>query len=137
MIRTIGGAHRNETHYSAPIAEGGGSRFHTGLATRSSRLDEDLAELFSALGQVGAVGAQLLEHLGVGLSTEGEGDDVVVGGLASLVVESLFNEGISKKVTRIGLPDRYIECGAVPMLQARYGLTTETIVARIMAPKWD
>jgi len=62
---------------------------------------------------------------------------VVVGGLASLVVETLYDEGISKKVSRIGLPDRYIECGAVPMLQARYGLTTETIVARIMAPKWD
>ena len=38
-----------------------------------------------------------------------------------------------RKVTRIGLPDRYIECGAVPTLQARYGLTTEAIVATIAA----
>ncbi|MER8848251.1 transketolase family protein [Mesorhizobium australicum] len=58
---------------------------------------------------------------------------VVVGGLASLVVETLFDAGIAKKVTRIGLPDRYIECGAVPTLQARYGLTTEVIVAKIAA----
>ncbi|MER9197293.1 transketolase family protein [Mesorhizobium australicum] len=58
---------------------------------------------------------------------------VVVGGLASLVVETLFDAGIAKKVTRIGLPDRYIECGAVPTLQARYGLTTEAIVAKIAA----
>ena len=36
---------------------------------------------------------------------------VVVGGLASLVVEALFDAGIMKPVTRIGLPDRYIECG--------------------------
>jgi transketolase len=56
---------------------------------------------------------------------------VSVGGLASLVVETLFDAGIGRKVTRIGLPDRFIECGAVPTLQARYGLTTEAIVAKI------
>ncbi|MDB5539520.1 MAG: Transketolase central region [Devosia sp.] len=58
---------------------------------------------------------------------------VVVGGLASLVVETLFDAGISKKVTRIGLPDRYIECGAVPTLQQKYGLTVEAVVERIAA----
>ena len=58
---------------------------------------------------------------------------VTVGGLASLVVETLFDTGVAKKVTRIGLPDRYIECGAVPTLQARYGLTTEAIVAKIVS----
>lgn len=56
---------------------------------------------------------------------------VVVGGLASLVVETLFDAGISRKVTRIGLPDRYIECGAVPTLQQKYGLTVEAVVERI------
>ena len=56
---------------------------------------------------------------------------VVVGGLASLVVETLFDAGISKKVTRIGLPDRYIECGSVPTLQSRYGLTVDAIAATI------
>jgi transketolase len=58
---------------------------------------------------------------------------VVVGGLGSLVVETLFDTGIGRKVTRVGLPDRYIECGAVPTLQARYGITTDAIVARIGA----
>jgi transketolase len=58
---------------------------------------------------------------------------VVVGGLASLVVETLFDTGITRKVTRIGLPDRYIECGAVPTLQARYGLTTEALIDAITA----
>ena len=52
---------------------------------------------------------------------------VMVGGLASLVVEALFDAGIQRTVTRIGLPDRYIECGAVPTLQARYGLTVEAV----------
>ena len=36
--------------------------------------------------------------------------------------------GVQRKVTRIGLPDRFIECGSVPTLQARYGITTEAIV---------
>jgi transketolase len=58
---------------------------------------------------------------------------VMVGGLASLVVETLFDAGISKKVSRIGLPDRYIECGSVPTLQARYGLTTAAVVEKIAA----
>jgi len=60
---------------------------------------------------------------------------VIVGGLASLVVETLFDAGIAKKVTRIGLPDRYIECGAVPTLQQKYGLTVEAVVATIEALK--
>jgi transketolase len=56
---------------------------------------------------------------------------VVIGGLASLLVETLFDAGVGRKVTRIGLPDRYIECGAVPTLQARYGLTTDAIISAI------
>ncbi len=56
---------------------------------------------------------------------------VVAGGLASLVVEALFEAGVACRVTRIGLPDGFIECGSVPTLQARYGLTTEAIVGRI------
>jgi transketolase len=58
---------------------------------------------------------------------------VVVGGLASLVVEALFDSGITRTVTRVGLPDRYIECGAVPTLQARYGLTTEALIDAVTA----
>ena len=56
---------------------------------------------------------------------------VVVGGLGSLVAETLFDAGIAKKLSRIGIPDRYIECGSVPMLQDTYGLTTGKIVERI------
>jgi transketolase len=56
---------------------------------------------------------------------------VKVGGLASLVVEALFERGIAKPLTRIGLPDRYIECGSVPHLQSLYGLTTERVVETV------
>ena len=58
---------------------------------------------------------------------------VIVGGLASLVVETLFDAGIQKKLTRIGLPDRYIELGSVPTLQQKYGLTTEAMITTIAA----
>src|SRR6185369_5269800 len=58
---------------------------------------------------------------------------VVVGGLASLVVETLFDAGVNRKVTRIGVPDRYIECGAVQTLQAKYGLTVEAVTNTIAA----
>lgn len=69
---------------------------------------------------------------GVGRVVTAE-NHVVVGGLASLVIESLFDAAIAQKVTRIGLPDRYIECGSVPTLQQRYGLTVEAIVDTIAA----
>jgi transketolase len=67
---------------------------------------------------------------GVGRVVTAE-NHVVVGGLASLVVEALFDRGIARKVTRIGLPDRYIECGAVPTLQTKYGLTTQAMIQTI------
>jgi transketolase len=56
---------------------------------------------------------------------------VVSGGLASLVAEALYERGIVKPLTRIGIPDRYIECGTVPHLQAKYGLSTERVVEAI------
>jgi transketolase len=58
---------------------------------------------------------------------------VTVGGLASLVVESFYERGIVKPVTRIGLPDQYIECGSVPHLQSVYGLSTDRMIETIAA----
>lgn len=56
---------------------------------------------------------------------------VVVGGLASLVVETLFEAKIGRRVTRIGLPDQFIECGSVPVLQERYGLSIAAMMRTI------
>jgi transketolase len=58
---------------------------------------------------------------------------VVSGGLASLVAEALFDRAILKPLQRIGLPDRYIECGSVPHLQAVYGLTADRVAEAIAA----
>jgi transketolase len=58
---------------------------------------------------------------------------VVSGGLASMVAEALFDQGVAKPLRRIGLPDRFIECGSVPHLQDRYGLTVERVLQALEA----
>ncbi len=54
---------------------------------------------------------------------------VMRGGLASLVAETLFDAGIARRLERIGIPDQFIECGSVPHLQRKYGLTSDAIAA--------
>jgi len=54
---------------------------------------------------------------------------VVSGGLASLVAEALFDAGLTRPMARIGLPDKFIECGSVTGLQEKYGLM-EADIAR-------
>ena len=73
---------------------------------------------------------------GVGRVVTAE-NHVVAGGLASLVAETLFDAGIAKPLTRIGLPDRFVELGSVPTLQARYGLTADAITETIAALAQD
>jgi transketolase len=58
---------------------------------------------------------------------------VCVGALTSLVLDALQEAGILKPMLKIGIPDKFIECGSVPYLQDKYGLTTERLVQRIGA----
>jgi transketolase len=58
---------------------------------------------------------------------------VVAGGLASQVAEALHDARVDRPLTRIGLPDRFIECGAVPTLQTRYGLSVPRMVETLAA----
>lgn len=58
---------------------------------------------------------------------------VISGGLGTLVVEAMFAARVMRPVTRIGLPDKFIECGSVPTLQARYGLTVDAMTHTIAA----
>jgi transketolase len=55
------------------------------------------------------------------------------GGLASQVAEVLYDADIRTRITRIGLPDKFIECGSVPTLQRRYGLTVDRIIDAALA----
>jgi transketolase len=54
---------------------------------------------------------------------------VVTGGLASLVAEALFEAGIVRPLSRVGIPDRFVECGSLPYLQEQCGMTVPQIVA--------
>ena len=56
---------------------------------------------------------------------------VASGGLASLVVEALYERGIHRPLRRVGLPDRFPECGSVPHLQEKYGLSVEGVARAI------
>lgn len=56
---------------------------------------------------------------------------VVAGGLASQVAETLFDKGVIKPLIRIGIPDQYIECGSVPHLQTKYGISTDRLIETI------
>ncbi|QGF23043.1 transketolase family protein [Raineyella fluvialis] len=57
----------------------------------------------------------------------------VVGGLFETVAAALVKRGIGKKVGAIGLPDEFIDAGALPTLHDRYGLSTDSVVARVLA----
>jgi transketolase len=54
---------------------------------------------------------------------------VVTGGLASLVAETLFEAGLHRPLVRVGIPDRFIECGSLPYLQEQCRMTVPQIVA--------
>ena len=51
----------------------------------------------------------------------------VVGGLGSAVAESLCLAGVSAKLRKIGIPDKFVECGSVAYLTEKYGLSTHQI----------
>lgn len=58
---------------------------------------------------------------------------VMVGALTSLVLDTLYDEGIYRPLLKIGIPDQFIECGSVPYLQDKYGLTSKRVLERVSA----
>jgi transketolase len=57
----------------------------------------------------------------------------VVGGLFETVASALITRGIGRKVRAIGLPDEFLHAGALPTLHDRYGLSTQSVVTRVLA----
>lgn len=57
----------------------------------------------------------------------------IVGGLFESTASALVQRGIGKQVHAIGLPDEFIDAGALPTLHDRYGLSTASVVARVLA----
>lgn len=56
----------------------------------------------------------------------------VVGGLFESVASALIQRGIGRKVHPIGLPDQFLDAGALPTLHQRYGLAKQAVVDRVL-----
>lgn len=56
----------------------------------------------------------------------------VVGGLGEAVASSLLQNGVAPAKFRLaGLPDAYLDAGALPTLHDRYGISTEALSRRV------
>ena len=59
-------------------------------------------------------------------------DGVIAGGLGSAVIEYMCDNGLLPKVTRLGIPDQFIEHGTPAELYHMLGLDAEGIAASII-----
>ncbi|MDV2978178.1 transketolase family protein [Glutamicibacter sp. PAEs-4] len=57
----------------------------------------------------------------------------VIGGLFETLAATMIRGGVSSKVVPIGLPDEFLDAGALPTLHDRYGLSISAIVAKVLA----
>ncbi|WP_422936586.1 transketolase family protein [Sinomonas sp. P47F7] len=57
----------------------------------------------------------------------------VLGGLFETVASALVRRGVARRVVPIGLPDQFLDAGALPTLHDRYGLSKSRIIERILA----
>lgn len=56
----------------------------------------------------------------------------VVGGLFETVASAAVRRGLGKKIVPVGLPDEFLDAGALPTLHERYGLATSRVVATVL-----
>lgn len=52
----------------------------------------------------------------------------LVGGVGTAITDAMMQEGLSVPVRKIGLPDEFMECGSVPYLTYKHGVSTEHAV---------
>jgi transketolase len=57
----------------------------------------------------------------------------VIGGLGEAVAATLMRARVHPAFEQIGLPDEFLDAGALPTLHDRYGISTTAVVARIKA----
>ena len=55
----------------------------------------------------------------------------VIGGLGEAVGTALMREGVSCRFRQVGLPDAFLDAGALPTLHDRYGISAQAMAARI------
>jgi len=64
-------------------------------------------------------------------------EGVLGGGFGSAVWETLSDAGITARILRVGLPDRYVTHGAPKLLHAEVEYTPERIAERVLAAVAD
>jgi transketolase len=57
----------------------------------------------------------------------------LVGGLGEAVASLLLRSGVTPVFRQIGLPDEFLDAGALPTLHERYGISTEAMSKKIKA----
>lgn len=55
----------------------------------------------------------------------------IVGGLGEAVARALLTNSVTPAFRMIGLPDRFLEAGALPSLHDRYGLSVDKVAEQI------
>lgn len=57
----------------------------------------------------------------------------IIGGLFESVASAMASRRVTRRLVPIGLPDRFLDAGALPTLHDRYGLSKDRIVACVLA----
>jgi len=57
----------------------------------------------------------------------------IVGGLYETLASAMVSRQVSAKVLPVGLPDQFLDAGALPTLHDRYGLSVDAIVTRVLS----
>lgn len=73
----------------------------------------------------------VLEQMGKGRLVLTAENHSVIGGLFDAVAHTLVTNGVGERVTPIGLPDEFLDAGALPTLYDRYGISVPAMVERI------
>jgi len=55
----------------------------------------------------------------------------IIGGLFDAVAHAAIRDGVFRQITPIGLPDEFLDAGALPTLNDRYGVSTTKIVEKV------
>jgi len=50
-----------------------------------------------------------------------------------VVVDTLYAAGICMPLRKVGIPDQFVECGSLPYLQDKYGLSTARLIEAVRA----
>lgn len=55
----------------------------------------------------------------------------VIGGLGESVASALLQNGVTPAFRMIGLPDEFLDAGALPLLHDQYGISTDAVVRQV------